>query len=57
MKRLLSNNKHSVLGVLPYILIHVKRCYWHVDPTREKFHLVQEEEGARITLWSQSITD
>lgn len=43
MKRLLSHHKHSVLSILPYILIHVKRCHWHVDPTREKLHLSQKE--------------
>lgn len=44
MKRLLSHNKHSVFCILPHILIHVKRCYRHVHPTREKLHLVQREQ-------------
>lgn len=43
MERLLSHHQHSVLSILPHILIHVEGRYWHVDPTRQKLHLTQDE--------------
>lgn len=43
MERLLSHHQHSVLSILPHILIHIEGRYWHVDPTRQKLHLNQDE--------------
>lgn len=43
MERLLSHHQHSVLCILPHVLIHVEGSYGHVDPARQKLHLNQED--------------
>lgn len=43
MERLLSHHKHPVLSILPHILVHIKRCHRHVDPTGQKLHLNQDK--------------
>lgn len=43
MERLLSHHQHSVLCILPHVLIHVEGSYGHVDSARQKLHLNQED--------------
>lgn len=43
MERLLSHHQHSVLCILPHVLVHVNGSNWHVDSAGQKLHLNQEE--------------
>lgn len=54
MKRLLSHHQHSVLCVLPHILVHVEGGHWHVDATSQKLHLNQTNKVS-ITLFMTTI--
>lgn len=55
MERLLSHHQHSVLGILPHVFIHVEGSYWHVDPTRQKLHLNQNQQTP--CLWHMQISE
>lgn len=50
VERLLSHHEHPVLCVLPHILVHIKGCYGHIDTTRQKLHLRQDEKCIAVAF-------
>lgn len=57
MEWLLGHHQHPVLSVLPHILVHIEGRHRHVNPTRQKLHLQQDEKCVSVKFFVQCILD